>query len=293
MAIPTMATSQAPTATTANASVAPVSPTTLAPTIMVGTTQAPTPIVMAMPTMATTQAPTATTTNASAVPTATQTIPSATPVDSSPAPITGTLAEVVKSTPTLSRLYDAIVMTDMVETLNGPGPFVLFAPTNEAFAKFPYFDEYRYLTNPAWVLHLQEVLKFHMAEKKASLDSTKNDFFYNEMMIPMLNGENAMVTMQGERDGLLEDKMVYSLNPAVTGSATVSGPYMLLSNGELFHVSNVLLPSFFSTSLFELAEASSSMLTTLLVAAGLDGHLESTLGMTVRNRFCRVFFFHV
>jgi uncharacterized surface protein with fasciclin (FAS1) repeats len=183
-------------------------------------------------------------------------------------------------------MYDALVTANMVETLSSAGPFVLFAPTNDAFAKFPAFDEYRYLTDPAWTLHLQEVLQFHVAEQHGVVfDSTHMDLSSsNELMIPMLNGENVMVTTtQGQ--GELEDQMIHHLTPAVTGSATVSEIVMLPSNGELFQISNVLLPSFFSSNLFDLAEASTLTMRTLLVAAELDGLLNSTLGSTVRIGF--------
>jgi uncharacterized surface protein with fasciclin (FAS1) repeats len=217
--------------------------------------------------------------------------------DSSPL-VAATLAELVQSTPALSTMYDALVAANMVETLNSAGPFVLFAPTNDAFAKFPSFDEYRYLTDPSWNLHLQEVLKFHLAEQHglfASTNSIEDLSSSNELMIPMLNGENVMVTtsMQGQ-EGELEDPMMYQLTPAVTGSATVvSETVMLPSNGELFQISNVLLPSFFSSNLFDMAEASTSTLTSLLIASELDGLLRSTLGSTVRiNSFdCMLLFF--
>lgn len=37
----------------------------------------------------------------------------------------------------LSTLVTAIKKANLVETLSGPGPFTIFAPTNEAFAKIP------------------------------------------------------------------------------------------------------------------------------------------------------------
>jgi uncharacterized surface protein with fasciclin (FAS1) repeats len=254
---------------------------------------APTPVVMALPTTAPISIPNvvptleqssvpaslsiptvAITPNASSFPTATE---SATSATAAPAFVEQlTLAQLVENTPTLSTLYDAMVAVGMVETMNSTGPSVLFAPTNEAFAKFPFMDEYRYRTDPAWILHLTELLKFHVAER--DLESTAD--FTNEIMIPMLNGENVMLTIVEGQD--TEDQTVH-ITPAVTGSATILGSDMEPSNGELFQVSNVLLPSFFSSNLFDLAESSSMTLTALLITAELDRLLDSTLGLTVSD----------
>merc|ERR1711992_194738 len=48
-----------------------------------------------------------------------------------------TLAELVVSEPRFSTLLAAVKAADLVDTLNGEGPFTVFAPTNEAFKKVP------------------------------------------------------------------------------------------------------------------------------------------------------------
>merc|ERR1712102_227171 len=53
-----------------------------------------------------------------------------------PAP-TKTIAELAIATPQLSTLLAAVKAADLVETLSGEGPFTVFAPTNDAFAKIP------------------------------------------------------------------------------------------------------------------------------------------------------------
>merc|ERR1711892_882418 len=54
----------------------------------------------------------------------------------SPAP-TKTIAELAIATPALSTLLAAVKAAGLVETLSGEGPFTVFAPTNDAFAKIP------------------------------------------------------------------------------------------------------------------------------------------------------------
>merc|ERR1712106_796325 len=53
-----------------------------------------------------------------------------------PAP-TKTIAELAIATPALSTLLAAVKAAGLVETLSGEGPFTVFAPTNDAFAKIP------------------------------------------------------------------------------------------------------------------------------------------------------------
>merc|ERR1712106_598151 len=53
-----------------------------------------------------------------------------------PAP-TKTIAELAIATPALSTLLAGVKAAGLVETLSGEGPFTVFAPTNDAFAKIP------------------------------------------------------------------------------------------------------------------------------------------------------------
>merc|ERR1712183_1091274 len=53
-----------------------------------------------------------------------------------PAP-TLNIAEIATGDERLSTLLAAVVAADLVETLSGEGPFTVFAPTNDAFAKIP------------------------------------------------------------------------------------------------------------------------------------------------------------
>jgi uncharacterized surface protein with fasciclin (FAS1) repeats len=54
--------------------------------------------------------------------------------DDPPAPAPGTVVQVAQADPRFSTLVEAVVAADLVTTLSGPGPFTVFAPTNDAFA---------------------------------------------------------------------------------------------------------------------------------------------------------------
>ncbi len=48
-----------------------------------------------------------------------------------------TIVSVAAGDENFTTLVTAVQAADLVETLNGDGPFTVFAPTNDAFAKFP------------------------------------------------------------------------------------------------------------------------------------------------------------
>jgi uncharacterized surface protein with fasciclin (FAS1) repeats len=53
------------------------------------------------------------------------------------APASGDIVAVASAAPDFSTLVAAVQAAGLVETLQGPGPFTVFAPTNDAFAALP------------------------------------------------------------------------------------------------------------------------------------------------------------
>jgi uncharacterized surface protein with fasciclin (FAS1) repeats len=81
-----------------------------------------------------------------------------------------TIAEKAVATPDLSTLVTALGAAEMVEALNGPGPFTVFAPSNEAFAALPagLLDD---LLKPENKDKLVDLLQYHVIE--GELDSER------------------------------------------------------------------------------------------------------------------------
>ncbi|RZM81803.1 fasciclin domain-containing protein [Leptolyngbya iicbica] len=50
---------------------------------------------------------------------------------------TGDIVEVASDNPDFSTLVEAVQAAELVSTLQGPGPFTVFAPTNDAFDELP------------------------------------------------------------------------------------------------------------------------------------------------------------
>ena len=69
-----------------------------------------------------------------------------------------------------NTLVTAVAKAGLVETLKGPGPFTVFAPTDEAFAKVPKADLDALLADPA---KLAKVLTYHVVAGKVMAADVK------------------------------------------------------------------------------------------------------------------------
>merc|ERR1719171_1767543 len=75
---------------------------------------------------------------------------------------TQNIVELASATPDLSTLVSAVKAGDLVDTLSGTGPFTVFAPTNEAFAKLPKAT-LDFLLKPENKAKLVDILTYHVA----------------------------------------------------------------------------------------------------------------------------------
>lgn len=69
-----------------------------------------------------------------------------------------------------NTLVKAVQAAGLVETLKGPGPFTVFAPTDEAFAKLPAGTVEGLLANPE---KLKAVLTYHVVAGKVMAADVK------------------------------------------------------------------------------------------------------------------------
>jgi len=74
------------------------------------------------------------------------------------------IVEIAAGNPDFSTLVTAVTEAGLVETLSGPGPFTVFAPTNAAFAKLPAGTLDTLLADPSGAL--TDVLKLHVISGK-------------------------------------------------------------------------------------------------------------------------------
>merc|ERR1719251_494251 len=71
------------------------------------------------------------------------------------------IVELAQSVDSLSTLVAAVVAGDLAETLSSPGPFTVFAPTNEGFAALPE-GTVETLLKPENKAQLVDILTYHV-----------------------------------------------------------------------------------------------------------------------------------
>lgn len=76
------------------------------------------------------------------------------------------IVETAVATPILSTLVAAVQAGGLVDTLANSGPFTVFAPTNDAFAKIPA-DTFASLLTPEKKADLVNILTYHVVSGKA------------------------------------------------------------------------------------------------------------------------------
>jgi uncharacterized surface protein with fasciclin (FAS1) repeats len=126
--------------------------------------------------------------------------------------------------PAFSTLVSAIKAANLGQALAANGPFTVFAPTNEAFAKLPA-GTVEDLALPANKDKLTKILKLHVVSGK----HMAADFTGKSADIATLGGEKVKVSEQ---------------NGAVNvGKATVGKADMAASNGVIHEIDTVLMPA--------------------------------------------------
>lgn len=117
-------------------------------------------------------------------------------------------------------LVSAVEEAGLVDTLKGEGPFTVFAPTDEAFAKIPQEQLESLLANKT---QLTAVLTYHViAGKVMSTDLT------DDMAVATVQGDN--VTINLDEDGVM-------VNDAKVVQADIE-----CINGVVHAIDTVLMP---------------------------------------------------
>jgi len=98
--------------------------------------------------------------------------PLAAQMPSQPASNGNTIVKVASGNPDFSTLVKALAAADLVEALQGTGPFTVFAPNNAAFAKLPP-GTVEDLLKPANKAKLVAILKNHVVKGKIMAANVK------------------------------------------------------------------------------------------------------------------------
>ncbi len=135
------------------------------------------------------------------------------------APAPKTIADTAAANPQLSTLNKLIGDAGLTETLSGPGPFTVFAPTNDAFKAVPAKTLDALGKDPVL---LKSVLSYHVLAGKVAAADVKN---------------GPAKTVQGANVALSRAGTFVTIDEAVVTTADVP-----VSNGVVHVIDRVLLP---------------------------------------------------
>ena len=123
-----------------------------------------------------------------------------------------------------NTLVAALKAADLVDTLKGKGPFTVFAPTDEAFAKIPK-ETLDSLLKPENKDKLTDILKFHVTPGKITAQDVVN---LNGKELTMADGKKAKIEVK--------DKDVY-----INGAKVIITDIQA-KNGIIHVIDTVIMP---------------------------------------------------
>ena len=135
----------------------------------------------------------------------------------------GTIVEVAQGAGTFNTLVAAVGAAGLADTLSGPGPFTVFAPTDAAFAALPA-GTVDNLLKPENKNQLVSVLTYHVVA--GQIDAAD---------LPA-NTRSRVATVQGEYIH------IDTRNGVKVNNANVITPDVAASNGVIHVIDTVLLP---------------------------------------------------
>jgi uncharacterized surface protein with fasciclin (FAS1) repeats len=134
-----------------------------------------------------------------------------------------------------TTLVAAVKAAGLVQTLEGPGPFTVFAPTNEAFAKLPK-GTVEALLKPDMKEHLVAVLTYHVVPGRISakdmMDAAKKN-----------GGKATFKTVEGENLTVENKNGALWILDAKGNAAKVTIQNVFQSNGVIHVIDSVLMPN--------------------------------------------------
>jgi uncharacterized surface protein with fasciclin (FAS1) repeats len=135
-----------------------------------------------------------------------------------------------------TTLVAAVKAAGLVETLEGPGPFTVFAPTNEAFAKLPE-GTVDNLLKPENQDALKKVLTYHVVAGKLSASDLMKK-------IKEGHGTAELTTVEGGKLwAMLHDGKHIMLKDEKGGTALVTIADVNQSNGVIHVIDSVVMPN--------------------------------------------------
>lgn len=134
-----------------------------------------------------------------------------------------------------TTLVAAVKAGGLVKTLEGKGPFTVFAPTNEAFAALPA-GTVDGLLKPDNKKELDKILTYHVVPGR--LDSAKLD-----EAIQKGGGKTTLKTVEGDSLTITGSGTDLTVTDSKGNTAKVTIANVMQSNGVIMVIDKVLMPS--------------------------------------------------
>src|ERR1700690_4123148 len=134
-----------------------------------------------------------------------------------------------------TTLVAAVKAAGLVETLEGPGPFTVFAPTNEAFNKLPA-GTVDTLLKPENKGTLTKVLTYHVVPGRLGSHELMK-------MIKAGGGKAELTTVEGGKLWVMQDGKNIVLKDEKGGTAMVTIANVFQSNGVIHVIDTVVMPN--------------------------------------------------
>ena len=148
---------------------------------------------------------------------------------------TKTIVENAVNSPINKILVAAVKAGGLVDTLNSPGPFTVFAPTDDAFAKLPA-GTVDTLIKPENKDTLDKILTYHVVAGRISSKQLAG-------MIRKGGGKAMLKTVQGEDLTVTMSDGKIMLTDAKGGMAIITTADVFQSNGVIHIIDTVLMPN--------------------------------------------------
>lgn len=133
-----------------------------------------------------------------------------------------------------TTLVAAVKAAGLVDTLEGTGPFTVFAPTNEAFAALPA-GTVDNLLKPENKAALVKILTYHVVPGRL----TASDL---AAKVAAGGGKADLKTVEGEDLTVSKDGSGWAITDAKGNTAHVTIGDVMQSNGVIFVIDKVLMP---------------------------------------------------
>jgi uncharacterized surface protein with fasciclin (FAS1) repeats len=147
---------------------------------------------------------------------------------------TSDIVDVAAGSKVHTTLVAAVKAADLVTTLKSKGPFTVFAPTNDAFAKLPA-GTVESLLKPENKAKLAAILTYHVVagtlDAKAVLAAIKEG-----------NGKAVLTTVAGGKLTATVENGKVIVTDEKGGKATVTATDLKATNGIIHVIDSVLLP---------------------------------------------------